>query len=109
MAAQREEPSLEESNIQVVCRFRPFNEREKQLGLDGHKDVFKMGENYVKVTTLSKCVPLCVFLWFAVAPQKQLMLPSLVFVYSCIFSSSRVDGQSNQQLPRLPFPLKKFI
>lgn len=42
-----EEPG-EVSNVQVVCRFRPFNEREKELGLPDSKDLFRLGDGFVK-------------------------------------------------------------
>ncbi len=44
-----EEPG-EVSNVQVVCRFRPFNEREKELGLPDSKDLFRLGDGFVKVS-----------------------------------------------------------
>ena len=40
----------EVSNIQVVCRFRPFNEREKLLGTASSKDLFRLGQGSVKVS-----------------------------------------------------------
>jgi hypothetical protein len=43
------EPASEEANIQVVCRFRPYNDREKNLGLDGADKLFKLTPTSVQV------------------------------------------------------------
>jgi hypothetical protein len=43
------EQATEEANIQVVCRIRPFNDREKGLGLDGTDGYINIDKNVISV------------------------------------------------------------